>query len=83
MNENKTSEIAYYLTASIIVFLISFFYSREIQEVKNRYDVLQEEKTSLVKEYQALEKENGTLKQIIEDNEYVINNKDTRCSNEN
>ena len=78
MNENKTSEIAYYLTASIIVFLISFFYSREIQEVKNRYDALQEEKTSLVKEYLVLEKENEALKQIIEDNKYEINNRDAK-----
>lgn len=67
----KAKELVTYIAFIIIIIVMAILNKNELLEVKERYEVVQEEKEYLIKE-------NNDLKQKLLEQDMKTNNKDTR-----
>ena len=77
----KLSDIITYIVFLIILILIAFMSKIENTEVRKRYDIVQQEKMTLIKELDEKDEEIKALKNVVE-NFGIPNNRDTRKETE-
>ncbi len=73
----KLGDIITYIVFLIIIVLIGILSKLENTEIKKRYDIVQQEKMTLIKELDEKDEEIKTLKNVVE-SFGIPNNRDTR-----